>query len=317
MDVAFGRDDVISRKELKPFVKRTDRHGLIHFAILMCGIVATGALVQVTWGTLWVVPTMLLHSVVLATIYAPVHECSHGTPFRSRWINEGVYWFLSLLYFQPPYFYRYAHATHHTYTGLVGKDSELVFPARPTVLGYLEVVSGLPFWRRNFRWFVRNALGCVHPAERHFLPEDELPRVYREARIILSIYVAIGLIAFYFASWAPITLWLLPRVIGEPFRRWVTVPEHAGRPQVLDLRVNTRTILTPKWFSWLLWNMNFHAEHHISPSVPYHALADLHRVIKDKVPVEIGYWKVTANILRQFTGKGAAAADPGSVLAGS
>ena len=40
-------------------------------------------------------------------------------------------------------------------------------------------------------------------------------------------------------------------------------------------------------------------------------------MIKDKVPVEIGYWKVTANILRQFTGKGAAAADPGSVLAGS
>ncbi len=172
-------------------------------------------------------------------------------------------------------------------------------------------------WGMSVRWFVRNALGRVHPAERHFLPEDELPRVYREARIILLIYAAVGLIAFYFGSWAPITLWFIPRVIGEPFRRWVTVPEHAARPQVLDLHVNTRTILTPKWFSWLLWNMNFHAEHHISPSVPYHALPDLHRVIRAKVPVEIGYWKVTSNILRQFSGKGAATTDRGSVLAGN
>ena len=65
---------------------------------------------------------MLLHAFVMVNIYTPVHECSHGTPFRTRWLNESVYRFLSLIYIWTPIYYRYRHAMHHTYTQVRGHE---------------------------------------------------------------------------------------------------------------------------------------------------------------------------------------------------
>ena len=31
-------------------------------------------------------------------------------------------------------------------------------------------------------------------------------------------------------------------------------------------------------------NMNYHLEHHMFPSVPYHALPQLHELVKDELP---------------------------------
>ena len=37
-------------------------------------------------------------------------------------------------------------------------------------------------------------------------------------------------------------------------------------------------------FRFLYWNMNYHVEHHIFPTVPYHALPKLHEAIKADCP---------------------------------
>ena len=39
---------------------------------------------------------------------------------------------------------------------------------------------------------------------------------------------------------------------------------------------NTRTTLTNAAVRLLMWNMPFHAEHHLYPSIPFHRLADAH-----------------------------------------
>jgi fatty acid desaturase len=54
---------------------------------------------------------------------------------------------------------------------------------------------------------------------------------------------------------------------------------------VLDHRLNTRTVLLGRVNSFLYWNMNYHLEHHMFPLVPYHRLPDLHEEIKKDVPV--------------------------------
>ena len=43
--------------------------------------------------------------------------------------------------------------------------------------------------------------------------------------------------------------------------------------------LNTRTVLTIPLIRWLNWNNAYHAEHHAIPTVPFHALGDLHRVM--------------------------------------
>ena len=40
---------------------------------------ATGWLVHQALGTWWIVPAVFLHGAILATLFAPLHETSHGT----------------------------------------------------------------------------------------------------------------------------------------------------------------------------------------------------------------------------------------------
>jgi fatty acid desaturase len=37
-------------------------------------------------------------------------------------------------------------------------------------------------------------------------------------------------------------------------------------------------------FRFLYWNMNYHVEHHIFPTIPYHALPKLHEAVKADCP---------------------------------
>ncbi len=53
---------------------------------------------------------------------------------------------------------------------------------------------------------------------------------------------------------------------------------------VLDHRLNARSVRMNPVLRFLYWNMNFHVEHHMFPMVPYHALPALHAEIRDDLP---------------------------------
>lgn len=42
---------------------------------------------------------------------------------------------------------------------------------------------------------------------------------------------------------------------------------------------HTRTTLANPLIQWIHWNMPYHAEHHLYPSIPFHRLAQAHREI--------------------------------------
>lgn len=302
VDQVFGRNNIITRKELKPFTRRTDRHALTWFGVHMSALIASGALLYLSLGTWWVVPAMLLHAFVMVNIYTPVHECSHGTPFRTRWLNESVYRFLSLIYIWTPIYYRYRHAMHHTYTQVRGHERgpDIIMSEPPKLSGYFYYAMTIPYWQRQFIWLSRHALGLKEPGDHYFIPDDEWPRIFNEARCTWAVYAAIAATAIYFGSWAPVIYWLLPRFIGEPFRRWNNLTEHCGLPEGPDLRENTQTTLTWKWLEAVVWNMNYHAEHHISPMVPFHTLPALHEVIGDKVHTDRGLIKTHMNMIKYY-----------------
>ena len=58
--------------------------------------------------------------------------------------------------------------------------------------------------------------------------------------------------------------------------RFVLMAEHQGTAFGADGLTNTRTTLTLAPLRRLMWNMPFHAEHHLYPSLPFHALAAAH-----------------------------------------
>ncbi len=302
IDGAFGREQVISSEELAPYLTRNNCDGLIQLAGHMALMVGTGFLIYCSLDSAWVWAAMLAHGIVLAFLFAPVHECSHRTPFKSRRLNDTVYWLVALIYLVPPNFFRYAHATHHKYTQIRGWDPDMVLPRQATLWHYLYYVSAFPFFKRNLLWLLRHAGGRITPSQRYYLPANKDTVVIGEARIIWLIYGAIATTAFWFESWAPVTYWLLPRLMGEPVMRWLRIAEHGECPETPDLRENTRTTYAPRWLHFLFWNMSYHAEHHLSPMVPFHALPRFHERVKDEVfPAADSYGAVHADVLRKIT----------------
>ena len=79
--------------------------------------------------------------------------------------------------------------------------------------------------------------------------------------------------------------------IGLPafYGTWLMViygqTQHAGLAEnVLDHRLNSRTVYMNPVNRYLYWNMNYHVEHHMFPMVPYHNLPKLHELVKADMP---------------------------------
>ncbi len=299
----YGQKDVVDRKTVKALSKRTDRDGIIRIAGHLGVLGVTGVLVWLALGSWLVLPAMLLHGAVMAFLFAPTHECSHGTAFRSRRLNEAVYWLVSLIYLVPPTMFRYSHAHHHSFTQIRGRDHDML-DERMSFAGYLLFVSGYRFWKRGLRWFLLHPFGKVAVLDREALPSGAQPAVVREARIIMAIYVTLALISIASGSFLLLWLWLLPRFLGEPFMRWLRVAEHGDCEESGNLLTNTRTTRAPAWLHFLFWNMSYHAEHHLCPMVPFHALPDLHAKVGQSLhPVGSGYFSVHGAVLRSIAAR--------------
>jgi fatty acid desaturase len=77
----------------------------------------------------------------------------------------------------------------------------------------------------------------------------------------------------------------LPRMYGAWHHVMTGVLQHGGlADNVIDHRLNSRTVYMNPVSRFIYWNMNYHVEHHMFPMVPYHALPRLHDLIKHDLP---------------------------------
>lgn len=83
-------------------------------------------------------------------------------------------------------------------------------------------------------------------------------------------------------SFAPILVWvwLVPLLLGFPFLKLYHLAEHGLCPMIDNKFVNTRTVHTKPLVLFFTWNMPYHIEHHLLPSVPFHQLPTLHLMIR-------------------------------------
>jgi fatty acid desaturase len=122
--------------------------------------------------------------------------------------------------------------------------------------------------------------------EKTFVPEPLWPKVARTARIWLALHAAAIGTAIALQSWLPVLLvGVLPTMYGTWLQVYFGMMQHQGLAEdVLDHRLNTRTVRMNPVFRFLYWNMNYHIEHHMFPMMPYHALPKLHDAIRHDTP---------------------------------
>ena len=133
---------------------------------------------------------------------------------------------------------------------------------------------------------LRHASGRLTAEEETFIPESERRRVVREARAWVAIYIAVVALAVVLGSFLPLMYVGLPSLYGRWLAHFFAFTQHAGLAEnVLDHRLNSRTVYMNPVFRFLYWNMNYHIEHHMFPMVPYHALPELHEELRADMPV--------------------------------
>jgi len=290
----------IPRQTLKKLRERSNGPGLVHLAIHTLALCATGTLIYLTKDVWWMwLLASFLHGVVIVLLFAPLHECSHGTAFRTRWLNTAVGMCVGLISMRPFLYFKYRHTAHHTYTQHETLDPDIV-PFPSTIRRYLAMILGASFWPKMFGTLWRGTTGRFSALELSFIPESEVGRVSREIRVAVLIYVLIAALSIALQSWAAVLYWLFPRFIGEPVLRAIRMAEHTGAEESPNLLANTRTTLANPVFKTLYWNMPYHAEHHVASSVPFHALGRLHRELKPHLScLSVSYWQVHREIIAQ------------------
>jgi len=278
---------LVGRTDMKSIMVRNNSAGLWHLAGHTAVLLALGALVALAGDGYLQWPAMLLLGIAITHLFAPQHECAHYSAFRTRRLNEVVAWMCGLLIMVPQIHFRYEHTDHHTYTNLPDRDPQHI-PLPRSVGAYLWYLSAIPYWWSSWSGLARRSVARLTAQELGFIPPGQRRFVVWEARLMSLVYV--GVAALVVAGWhAPLQYWFLPLLLGQPVMRFIRMTEHVGRPTEIDLLHNTRTTQVSWPWQFLAWNMNFHAEHHLAPPVPYHALPRLRSLLNGRVPVRDGY----------------------------
>lgn len=297
----------VPRDKLRELLTRKDwpgiRDSIIYFGLLIGLAWATLTL----WGSWWAVAPMMMYGVIYASASdARWHESSHGTAFKSDWLNNLLYEVASFMVLRESVPWRWSHTRHHSDTIIVGRDPEIAVPRPPSLKEMALKCINFRAFRRYVVHLTLHCFGRIGTEEGSFIPESEYPKAFIRARIYVAIYAVIFGLCIYFQTWLPLVFVLGPNLYGAwlmPIYGWT---QHAALAEnVLDHRLNCRTVKMNFIHRFLYWNMNYHLEHHMFPLVPYHQLPKLHELIKDDCPepypsLWATYREIIPAVLRQI-----------------
>jgi Na+-transporting NADH:ubiquinone oxidoreductase subunit F len=276
----------VPREIMRGLLQRRDGPAIRDTILWFALILGAGFLTYALWGSWWAILPYMIYSVLYAsTSDSRWHEAGHGTAFKTDWMNNALYEIASFMVMRESIVWRWSHTRHHSDTIIVGRDPEIAVPRPPDLKGMVMSFFNLRAYKKYFSQIVMHSLGRMFAEEKTYIPETEFPKVYARARL----YVAIYLIVIGLSIWSRSILPLLLVGLTNLFGTWLMVTygytQHAGLAEnVLDHRLNCRTVYMCWIHRYLYWNMNYHVEHHMFPLVPYHALPKLHAAVKDDCP---------------------------------
>lgn len=276
----------IPRAQMRKLLKRKDGPAIRDTFIWFGLISGFGYMTYLLWGSWWAVIPYLIYSVLFAsTSDSRWHESSHGTAFKTDWMNNLLYEVASFMVMRESVVWRWSHTRHHSDTIIVGRDPEIAVPRPPDIKELILSLFSINVYPKYFSRIILHSCGKMAADEKTFIPESEYRKIYTLARLYLLVYIGVIALSIATHSWLPILLTVGCKLFGSWLMGVYGYTQHAGLAEnVLDHRLNCRTIYMNIINRFLYWNMNYHVEHHMFPLVPYHALPALHEAIKDDTP---------------------------------
>ena len=292
MQQDFDSTTLINRDKLRALMTKSDHPAILKLTVQLGLFVTCLYLLGTLNPPLYILmPLLLCFGFVIFSLYAPFHETTHGTAFKTALLNDVGAWLTGIIYGYSPGMHKGFHFEHHRYTNQE-RDPEKGFslPPMPARTCCQIILAGV--------------LGVCVPAHSlilSFVPTHKwdrfeaawAPRAKRqtlqwECRLVSVIWI----VAFYLLSYhLTLMLYLLIGLfLGRFIHGFITVVEHEGLASEGHMLYRSRSVVSHPIYRWFWWNMNYHAEHHTWPAVPFHQLPELHRLASQHgMLVERGY----------------------------
>lgn len=201
-----------------------------------------------------------------------MHEGVHGTMFRDKRCNRWVAFVCGLPSFLSVTAYRAGHLPHHRFERGTRDPDELEnFSRNPRVIALLfclmlAVGELFGFYR-------------VGPANLFRAAPVERRAIVLEYALIVAVFVA----AFAVIPLdAMLHAWILPALFARQLTNVRTLAEHVLTRHG-DRFTATRTVVSNRFVSFFMCNLNYHIEHHLFPGVPWYHLPALHRLLEPEL----------------------------------
>lgn len=288
----------IDREILRRFTKRSDLHGLFHCLGTLAILAGSGWLAYHFYATrqwLFMALALYLHGGLFA--FSPqVHELSHNTVFKTRWLNRLFARVFGLVHWTSNHVrYWMSHKYHHRYTLHKASEAERVVPrvqtAQQLVLNALQVVNLNGFLTSLYdaiftlvRPFAANPRRSVW--ERYVYAqatEQERRNAYLTHAYQFGFHIAFAMLAIAGGYWFLVVIVSLPRWYGGRwYHQLVHDTMHVGRtPESNDFRESCRSVRVDPFTSFLYWHMEWHTEHHTFAAIPCYNLRRFHCATRD------------------------------------
>ena len=304
MDEQFETRPLLDPETLRALQRREDWPSAIRLSLnLGAFVLLVLAIIASAGAPLKALPLSLALAWVWSGLFAPFHECTHRTAFSSRRTNAIGAWLTGLPFGMAPAVYHTFHFEHHRHTQDPASDPELMndppagWPTGST--GWLRMAAGTGLIQLK----LAPLLGFSFQPESewdsfarwHSMIRDRAS-VIRECRLLLFVWVTFILACLL---WIPGGPWLLFAAwFAHVFQTLWIAAEHTGLPFEGNILALTRSVTSNAFVRWWLWNMNYHAEHHAWPGIPWHQLPAAHRCVVDNLESLVpSYFALHRNII--------------------
>jgi MocE subfamily Rieske [2Fe-2S] domain protein len=301
----------VPKQKMRELLERHDGPAIRDTLLWFFLIGASGLCGYLLWGTAWAIIPFVIYSVLYAsTSDARWHESSHGTAFKTDWMNNALYEIASFMVLRESVPWRWSHTRHHSDTIIVGRDPEIAVPRPADLKAIAMSFFNVQAFRKYWHNVLLHCVGKLTPEERTYIPETEYGKVIVRARIYVIIYAGVIGLAIFSGSILPLLYIGLPSFYGAWLMVIYGLTQHAGLAEnVLDHRLNCRTVYMNRINRFLYLNMNYHVEHHMFPLVPYHNLPRLHELVKADMPTPYNglveaYREIIPTLFRQVKDPG-------------
>ncbi|HEX9704895.1 MAG TPA: fatty acid desaturase [Gemmatimonadales bacterium] len=222
----------------------------------------------------WLPVRLICYFLIGATIQGLVimmHEGVHRIMFRNRTLNRWVAFLCGVPAFLSVTSYRVGHLSHHRYERSARDPDEIEnFSQRPRVVALLLLLM--------LAWGDLYGLYRVGPINTwRGTPTERRDVLVEYGLIAVAFVAAFALVPLHVL----LHVWLLPALVARQLTNVRTVAEHALTGH--DNRYTaTRTVVSNRFVSFFMCNLNYHIVHHLYPAVPWYNLPALHRLLADE-----------------------------------